>query len=881
MVGMEKRKLIALVLSIMMLMTVIYAGSLAEDKGSQSKSKDVYIDNTVDNSKSYVTGMIHITGSGGIQEGYDEGKTVYENTAAVTYSNPKTAQVQGMINDAYTKVNNLAKELKERGKTGEFHMSTSESTGKVWDNRKYTTVEDGDAVLIGDSDYLQGAYGVSGSSDSEYTRTHIASGDYGKESFYRVEANGWVKGYSITVTDDGNGKASASMTEALKDTVITLTATPNDGYQFGKWQVVSGDVSVSDNQFTVGSKDIEIKAIFAENENADSSASLITSVSLSIAPPAAGTKRLSADPDVEIGSGASYTINMLGWLEQGGGMSTVAEDYTFEEGKTYYASIWLKANDGYAFKSGAPATGNYEKRFTIDGTCDVQGGSLYTTAITGDSTSGTEMVVVATVVAGPSVEEPEETNVGIAFGATEGGSYSVRTGQTDHDDNIGGSGTIGSLNITAVYGEAVTLKASPAAGYTFAGWYEGLIRDKGFVEDYGETLISSSASYSFEARNTLLICAVFEPVPSQNDEEPLEPEPIESEPSEPVQPEGPQKEPQPDIDYEWLAEQEAARKEAERIAAEQAAAAAAKKEKEDTEAAQKVIDLINALPNRNDILQKDRETVENARAAYDALTADQKGKVKGTTWRKLTGAEAALAGLSPASLIDRYYLRILGRYPDEAGYRYWVDQLLSEKMYAAEIAQAFVNSEEFRSKNLDDAGIVSVLSNAMLNLPEAPDAASWIEELGKGGSLAGMINGFGASNEFDDLRNNYGIESDYGVNGDQRINLVAVRAFVGKCYQVLLKREPDNAGLNTWSQSIASGKQEAAQVVNEFISSKEFTDNGYSQDATLNVLYQLLLNRQADEGGREHWITRMSEGFTFAEVIEGIMNSEEYLTLQK
>jgi len=48
---------------------------------------DAYVDNTVDNSVSYVTGMVHITGTGGTQAGYDTdgtGKTVYSNQANVT-----------------------------------------------------------------------------------------------------------------------------------------------------------------------------------------------------------------------------------------------------------------------------------------------------------------------------------------------------------------------------------------------------------------------------------------------------------------------------------------------------------------------------------------------------------------------------------------------------------------------------------------------------------------------------------------------------------------------------------------------------------------------------------------------------------------------------
>lgn len=237
--------------------------SLESREALKAGTKDVYIDNTVDNSMSYVTATVHITGSGGKQAGYDKEKTVYENKAAVTYSNPKTSQVQGMINDAETKAYNTANDIKKRGKTGEFHMATAQSTGKVWDHRKYTTVEDNDAVLIGDSDYLSGAYGV----NEDYTRTHIASGDYGKETFFEVQVDGWFSGWSITVTDDGNGTAAADLEESLAEETVSLTATPDKGYRFKEWQVISGGAELSDTSaasatFKMPYADVEIKAVF-------------------------------------------------------------------------------------------------------------------------------------------------------------------------------------------------------------------------------------------------------------------------------------------------------------------------------------------------------------------------------------------------------------------------------------------------------------------------------------------------------------------------------------------------------------------------------------------------------------------------------------------
>ena len=70
--------------------------------------------------------------------------------------------------------------------------------------------------------------------------------------------------------------------------------------------------------------------------------------------------------------------------------------------------------------------------------------------------------------------------------------------------------------------------------------------------------------------------------------------------------------------------------------------AAEKKEADDTAAAKKVTDAINALPASDKVATTDKAAIEAARKAYDALTADQKKKVPADVLKKLTDAETAL-----------------------------------------------------------------------------------------------------------------------------------------------------------------------------------------------------------------------------------------------
>ncbi|MBR5319324.1 MAG: InlB B-repeat-containing protein [Peptococcaceae bacterium] len=73
--------------------------------------------------------------------------------------------------------------------------------------------------------------------------------------------------YTVTVTTDGNGTAEASVTRTAAGTKVTLTATPNDGYEFDKWEVTpprGGIVLVTDNSFVMPAGAVTVKAIFKE-----------------------------------------------------------------------------------------------------------------------------------------------------------------------------------------------------------------------------------------------------------------------------------------------------------------------------------------------------------------------------------------------------------------------------------------------------------------------------------------------------------------------------------------------------------------------------------------------------------------------------------------
>ncbi len=72
--------------------------------------------------------------------------------------------------------------------------------------------------------------------------------------------------YTVTVSNDGNGAGTASSSTAAAGTTIILTATPNKGYHFKAWQVVSPTgLVIADNKFTMPNDNVKVRAIFEED----------------------------------------------------------------------------------------------------------------------------------------------------------------------------------------------------------------------------------------------------------------------------------------------------------------------------------------------------------------------------------------------------------------------------------------------------------------------------------------------------------------------------------------------------------------------------------------------------------------------------------------
>ena len=149
------------------------------------------------------------------------------------------------------------------GKVGEAYSHTLTATGTA----PITWSIDGGLPaglsLNKDTGEISGTPTTAGTSTFTVKATNSAGSDTKELSITITKAA--PTEHTVTVTTEGGGTASASPAKAAAGTEITLTAMPNEGYHFMEWQVISGNVTIKDNKFTMPDSNVEVKAIFEED----------------------------------------------------------------------------------------------------------------------------------------------------------------------------------------------------------------------------------------------------------------------------------------------------------------------------------------------------------------------------------------------------------------------------------------------------------------------------------------------------------------------------------------------------------------------------------------------------------------------------------------
>lgn len=287
-----------------------------------------------------------------------------------------------------------------------------------------------------------------------------------------------------------------------KGETVTLTATPNTGYQFDGWY--KGTTRVTTNtsySFTV-SADAAYTAKFS---------------------PPSYTVTAKAGTGGSVTGSGSYTYNTSATVK-----ATPSTGYHFTGWYKGNTRVSTSANYTFTVTESVTLTANFERNtYTVTATASTGG----TASGGGTFDHGSSVTVTATPNSGYHFIGWYDTSSSVARQLSTEENYSFHitknmTLEAWFARNVTYSVTVGKEGYGTVTGggtfspnETATVTATPSTGYHFIGWYEG------------DSKVSGNASYSFSVSKNVTLTAKFEkdadptdPGSGTDDPTPSEPE---------------------------------------------------------------------------------------------------------------------------------------------------------------------------------------------------------------------------------------------------------------------------------------------------------------------------------------------------------------------
>ena len=113
------------------------------------------------------------------------------------------------------------------------------------------------------------------------------------------------------------------------------------------------------------------------------------------------------------------------------------------------------------------------------------------------------------------------------------------------------------------------------------------------------------------------------------------------------------------------------------------------------------------------------------------------------------------------------------------------------------------------------------------------------------------------------------------------MNREKVKAFVERMYTKALGREADAAGVEYWTDTLMKKEKTAAEVGYGFVFSEEYKNKNAKDDAFVEMLYNVFMDRKSDPSGKEHWVGLLKKGYSRRYVYRKFAHSQEFSDICK
>lgn len=113
------------------------------------------------------------------------------------------------------------------------------------------------------------------------------------------------------------------------------------------------------------------------------------------------------------------------------------------------------------------------------------------------------------------------------------------------------------------------------------------------------------------------------------------------------------------------------------------------------------------------------------------------------------------------------------------------------------------------------------------------------------------------------------------------MNQEKVKAFVERMYTKALGREADAAGVEYWTDTLMKKEKTAAEVGYGFVFSDEYKNKNAKDDAFVEMLYNVFMDRKSDPEGKAYWVSLLQKGYSRRYVYRKFAHSQEFSDICK
>lgn len=270
------------------------------------------------------------------------------------------------------------------------------------------------------------------------------------------------------------------------------------------------------------------------------------------------------------------------------------------------------------------------------------------------------------------------------------------------------------------------------------------------------------------------------------------------------------------------------------------------------------------------------------------------------------------------SALVRLYHASFDRSSDNAGMANWATQLASGSLSIADVADEFIQSDEFISlygDNVSDEDFVNLLYMNVLKREADEDGFNgWLNQLTNGTSRSDVLLGFSDSDEHvqsteveyadeldeaeqieieieqsdsTDLEDSNDLEDSEDSNDSEDSTESTHQNHSDEdalhlLYDAAFNRSADEEGLGNWISILARSDISLEDIAESFIESAEFQNiygDNVSDDDFIEALYENTLDRASDSSGKANWLGQLASGMARSEILSAFSESQEHANI--